>query len=505
MLVEALLAVTFVAAFAVLLAPARYAGRLAAVLSLVPLVGIFYAYTAFDGTENALLGGTPAFETVVPWVDIGGYAIDWHVGLDGISLPLVVLTAVLTTVAIVAARGEIGERRSLFYALLLFTEASLIGVFSALDFFLWFVFWEFVLVPMYLLVAVYGGPRRRYAAIKFFVYTNVASLVLFVGFVMLVVATPVESFGLAAVAEAVRSGAVTGAFGLSASTLTGVAFLALFFGFAVKSAFVPFHTWLPDAYTEAPTPVTVLLAGVVTKMGTYSLLRFNVTMFPDLIRQWALPLALVAVLTVLYGSLAALAQRDAKRLVAYTSIPSMGFVLLGSVAATNYGLAGATFQMVSHGLLVSVLFLAVGYVEDATGTRMINKLSGLADRLPVTATVLVAGAFGYMGLPLMSGFAGEFFVFTGSFAAPYPHAQLVTAAAMFGIVVVAGYLLRLLQGVLMGPFEAPTTVTPRSRRDLAPAVALVLLSIYLGVAPGTLMGAIQDAVGAFVAVFGGGL
>ncbi|WP_020221102.1 complex I subunit 4 family protein [Halarchaeum acidiphilum] len=505
MLVEALLAVTLVAAFAVLLVPSKYAGRLAAVCSLLPLVGSCYAYATFDGAGNALLGGTPAFETTAAWTSIGGYAVDWHVGLDGISLPLVLLTAVLTTIAVVAAWDEIDERRSLFYALLLFTEASLIGVFSALDFFVWFVFWEFVLVPMYLLIAVYGGPRRRYAAIKFFVYTNVASLVLFVGFVMLVAATPVSTFEFAPIAHAVRTGAVHAAFGLSASALTGVAFLALFFGFAVKSAFVPFHTWLPDAYTEAPTPVTVLLAGVVTKMGTYSLLRFNVTMFPDLIRQWALPLAVLAALTVLYGAFAALAQRDAKRLVAYTSIPSMGFVLLGSVAATNYGIAGATFQMVSHGLLVSVLFLGVGYVEDATGTRMVNKLSGLADRMPVAAAVLVAGAFGYMGLPLMSGFAGEFFVFTGSFAAPYAHAQLVTAVAMFGIVVIAGYLLRLLQRVLMGPFEAPAAVSARSRRDLAPAVVLVLLSIYLGVAPGTFMGAIQDAVGALVTTLGGGL
>ncbi|QLC33950.1 NADH-quinone oxidoreductase subunit M [Halarchaeum sp. CBA1220] len=505
MLIEALLAVTFASAFAVLLAPEKYAGRLAAALSLLPLVGSLYAYATFDASGNAVLGGTPAFETTAEWIQAGAYTIDWHVGLDGISLPLVLLTTVLTTVAVVAAWGDVSERKSLFYALLLFTEASLLGVFSALDFFVWFVFWEFVLVPMYFLVSVYGGPRRRYAAIKFFVYTNVASLVLFVGLMALVVATPVTSFEFGAIAAAVRAGEVGSAFGLAGTTITAVAFLALFFGFAVKSAFVPFHTWLPDAYTEAPTAVTVLLAGVVTKMGTYSLLRFNVTMFPDLLREWALPLAVVAVVTVLYGSLAALAQRDAKRLVAYTSIPSMGFVLLGLVATTSYGVAGATFQMVSHGLLVSVLFLGVGYVENATGTRMLDKVSGLADRMPVAAAVLVAGAFGYMGLPLMSGFAGEFFVFTGSFAADYANAQLVTAVAMFGIVVVAGYLLRLLQRVLMGPFEAPESVSAVSRRDLAPAVVLVLLSILLGVAPGTLMGMIQNAAGALVGVLGGGL
>jgi len=503
MLVEALLLVTFVSAFCVLVAPERYAGRLAAALSLLPLFGSLYAYATFDATGNALLGGTPAFRTMAPWISFGSYTVYWHVGLDGVSLPLVVLTAVLTTVSIVAAWGKLDERRAAFFALVLFTEASLIGVFSALDFFVWFVFWEFVLVPMYLLIATYGGPRRRYAAIKFFVYTNVASLVLFVGFMMLVVATPVNSFEFGALAAAIRAGQVHAAFGLSGTTVTAVAFLALFFGFAVKSAFVPFHTWLPDAYTEAPTPVTILLAGAVTKMGTYSLLRFNVTMFPQLTRQWALPIAVVAVLTVLYGAFAALGQRDAKRLVAYSSIPSMGFVLLGLVAYTSYGLAGATFQMVSHGLLVSALFLAVGYVEDATGTRMIEKVSGLGDRMPVAAVVFVAGAFGYMGLPLMSGFAGEFFVFTGSFQAAYAYAPLVTGVAMFGIVVIAGYLLWLVQRVLMGPFEAPTDALGAiGRRDLAPAVALVLLSMLLGVLPGTFMTMIQGAVGGLL---GGGL
>jgi len=502
MLLEALLAVTFVSAFAVLLAPDEYAGRLAGALSVLPLLGSLYAYATFDASGNALLGGAPAFETTTPWVSLGSYTVDWHVGLDGLSLPLVLLTAVLATVAIVAAWDTVEERRSLFFALLLFTEASLFGVFSALDFFVWFVFWEFVLVPMYLLVAVYGGPRRRYAAIKFFVYTNVASLVLFVGLMMLVVATPVQSFEFAALADAIRAGSVQGMFGFSGGQLVGVAFFATLFGFAVKSAFVPFHTWLPDAYTEAPTPVTLLLAGVVTKMGTYSLLRFNVTMFPEAWSQWALPLGLLAALTVLYGSFAALAQRDAKRLVAYTSIPSMGFVLLGLVAGTGYGVTGATFQMVSHGLLVGALFLCVGYVEDATGTRMVAKVSGLADRLPVVGAVFVAAAFGYMGLPLMSGFAGEFLVFAGSFAAPYGGAPLVTAAAMFGIVVVAGILLFLLQRVLMGPFEAPEGVGSVSRRDLAPAVVLVLLSILLGVAPELLTGAIRGAIGALV---GGGL
>ncbi|MGB9986372.1 complex I subunit 4 family protein [Salarchaeum japonicum] len=505
MLIEALLAVTFLSAICVIAAPEKWAAKLGFALSLLPLAGSLLLYSRYDGAGNALLqSGTPAFETTRQWISFGEYALQWHVGLDGISLPLVLLTAVMTTIAIVTAWSYIDERRSEFYALLLFTEASLFGVFAALDFFVWFVFWEFVLVPLYLLISVWGGPRRTYAAIKFFVYTNVASLVLFIGFMLVVFASPVQSFDLAAVAAAVRGDELTTFYGLAPDTITTVAFFALFFGFAVKTALVPFHTWLPDAYTEAPTPVTLVLAGVVTKMGTYSLLRFNVTMFPETTREFAPFLGALAVITVLYGSFVAVSQQDLKRIVAYTSIPSMGFVLLGLVTYTTYGLAGATFQMVSHGLLIGVLFLAVGAIERSADTRMVDKLSGVASEMPVTASVFVAGAFGYMGLPLMSGFAAEFFIFTGSFQAGYENAALFTAVAMFGIVIIAGYLLWTMQRVLFGPYEVDTdaAVADPARIALAPGVVLILLAIGLGVAPDAFMGMIQDSVNA---ILGGGV
>jgi len=505
MLIEALLAVTFLSALCVLAAPDDWASRLGSVLSLLPLGGALYLYSTYDGAGNALLqSGSPAFETNIDWFSFGSYVMHWHVGLDGISLPLVVLTTVLTTIAMVSAWTTIEDRQSQFYALLLFTEASLVGVFSALDFFVWFVFWEFVLVPMYLLIAVWGGPRRAYAGIKFFVYTNVASLVLFIGFMLVVFASPVQSLDLAAVAAAVRGGEIQSLYGVSANTITTAAFLALLFGFAVKTALVPVHTWLPDAYTEAPTPVVVVLAGVVTKMGTYSLLRFNVTMFPETTRDFAPLLGVLAVVTVLYGAIVAVSQQDIKRIVAYTSIPSMGFVLLGLVTYTQYGLSGATFQMVSHGLLIAVLFLAVGAIERSTGTRMVDKISGVASEMPVTASVFVAGAFGYMGLPLMSGFAAEFFVFTGSFRAEYANAPLITAVAMFGIVVIAGYLLWTMQRVLFGPLRVDTDASVRevARSDLAPAVVLVLLAVALGVAPDLFMQMIQDSL---TSILGGGV
>ncbi|GGL61343.1 complex I subunit 4 family protein [Halocalculus aciditolerans] len=502
MLLELLLAVTLVGAAAVLLAPESWAERLAYYASLLPLLGSLALYASFDATGNALTG-RPAFETQIPWFEFGGVAASFHLGLDGLSLPLVILTTLLTTVAIFASRPYVAEKKRVYYALLLFTEFSLIGVFSALDFLLWFVFWEFVLAPLYLLVSMYGGPRRTYAAIKFFVYTNVASLVLFLGVSALVYASGTPSFDLGAIAAAAGTGMGT-YYGVPVAQL---AFALLFFGFAVKSAFVPVHTWLPDVYVEAPTPVTVVLAGVVTKMGTYSLVRFNYTMLPEVAQQWAPYIAGVATLTVLYGAFVALSQQDAKRLVAYTSIPSMGFLLLGLAAGTPYGLAGAGFQMVSHGLLIAVLFLGVGILERVTGTRTIDKLSGLADRLPVTAAVVVAGAFGYMGLPLLSGFAAEFLVFTGSFAATYPGAQVITAVAMFGIVVVAGYLLYFLQRVLFGPFahDVDGDLGTPSFYEVAPAVVLVVLAVALGTAPDLVLGAIQSAVHPLAAALGGGL
>ena len=496
-MIEALLAVTGVAALLTFLVPDEYAGRVAAAFSALPLLGSLLLWARFDGTGNALLDGEVAFDSAAPWMTLGGYEVQWHVGLDGVSLPLVVLTTVLTTLAIVSAWSAIDERQSQFYALVLFMETTLIGVFTALDFLLWFVFWEAVLVPMYFLIGVWGGPRRKYAAIKFFVYTNVASLAMFIAFVALVLAAPVETFDLPAIAAALRSSEIAGILGVGPGALRTVAFVAMFVGFGVKVPIVPFHTWLPDAHVEAPSPVSVLLAGVLLKMGTYALLRFNFTMLPETAADLAIPIAAVAVVSVIYGAMLALAQEDLKRIVAYSSVSSMGYVILGLVAYTLYGVGGATFQMVAHGLISGLMFMSVGVIYHATHTRMVGDMSGMADKMPVTTGILVAGAFGYMGLPLMAGFAGEFFVFVGSFdSTTLPFAPVFTAAAMFGIVVVAGYLLLAMQKTLFGPFRLDTDyeVHEAPLRDTAPLAVLLLCIVALGVAPDLFFGMIKDAV-----------
>ncbi|MFA1611106.1 complex I subunit 4 family protein [Halobellus rubicundus] len=508
MIIEALIAVTFLAALVVFVAPDEYAGRLAAALSVLPVLGSLWMWAQYDASGNALLGGSIAFETDFVWLTLGGLDLHWFVGVDGISLPLLVLTTILSTLAIVSAWTPISERQSQFYGLMLFMEANLLGVFTALDFFAWFVFWEAVLVPMYFLIGVWGGPNRRYAAIKFFVYTNIASLVMFIGFIALVfgLGDSVSSMRLPEIAQALRAGELGGFAGLNAATLKTVAFVATFLGFAVKVPVAPLHTWLPDAHVEAPTPVSVMLAGVLLKMGTYALLRFNFTMMPDVATALVVPIAGIAVISVIYGALLALAQQDLKRIVAYSSVSSMGYVILGLVAYTTYGVGGATFQMIAHGLISGLMFMAVGVIYNTTHTRMVGDMSGIADRMPVTAGIFVAGAFGYMGLPLMAGFAGEFFIFKGSFASTVHSAMpLFTGAAMFGIVIVAGYLLFAMQRTLFGPFsfDGEYEITEAPTHDVAPLAVLLLLVIVLGVAPDLFFGMIQDAVNPILT--GGGL
>jgi NADH-quinone oxidoreductase subunit M len=497
-ILEALIAFTFASALVVLLAPNEWAGRLAFALSAVPFAGGLYLWSGFNGSGNALKGGTIAYETQIEWLEVGGRSISWFVGLDGISLPLVVLTTFLVPLAIVSAWTPIDTRQSQFYGLMLFMEANLLGVFTALDFFLWFVFWEAVLVPMYFLIGIWGGPRRKYAAIKFFVYTNAASLLMFIGFMSLVFALgdSVSSFALPEISAALAAGELGAWFGIAPGTIAMGAFLAMFLGFAVKVPIVPFHTWLPDAHVEAPTPVSVLLAGVLLKMGTYALLRFNFTLLPEQASALAVPIAAIAVISVIYGAMLALAQKDLKRIVAYSSVSSMGYVILGLIVFTEYGVGGATFQMVAHGLISGLMFMAVGVIYNATHTRMVGDMAGMADRMPITVGILVAGAFGYMGLPLMAGFAGEFFIFVGSLSAPaLPYAPVFTALAMFGIVIVAGYLLSAMQSTLFGPFKLETDydVGPAPFHDVAPLAVLLVAIIVLGVAPDIFFEMIRDA------------
>jgi len=508
MLIELTILSAFFGGLFILLSSNENSPKLSFYLSLVPLLGTLIMWLNFDGSGNALISGsTIAFETYVSWMSLGPYSLNWHVGIDGISMPLLLLTSILTPLAILSAWTPITHRKSQFYGLILLIEAALFGVFVAFDFFVWFIFWEAVLIPMYFLIAIWGGTKRKRAAIKFFIYTNVASLIMFIGFIALIfgLGDSIQSLDLIEVSAALQADKLGGLGLLDSHTLKSMAFLAMFIGFGVKVPIVPFHTWLPEAHVEAPTPVSVILAGVLLKMGTYALLRFNFTLLADVAQKWASMIALVAVISVIYGAFLALAQTDLKRIIAYSSISSMGYVLLGLTTYTVYGLGGATFQMISHGLLSGLLFMSVGLIYNATHTRSIEDLSGLADRMPITSVIFIVGAFGYMGLPLMSGFAAELFIFLGAFGASFPYAKLYTALSMFGIVIVAGYLLLTIQRVFFGPFEVkgnPDLILPQIH-DIIPLVIILLIIIALGIAPNIIFEMIQDAVEPLAFLFGG--
>ncbi|MDY6779795.1 MAG: NuoM family protein [Halobacteria archaeon] len=511
--ITALIALPILAGAATALLPKfvddSYSKYFAFVASFVPLgLSALVWLTKFSPGGNALLGGDIQLQEKVEWLSVAGYKVQYFVGLDGVSMPLVLLTTLLTTLAIMSAWSAIDERQGQFYALVLLLEGALIGVFTALDFLLFYVFWEAVLIPMYFLIAVWGGERRKYAAMKFFVYTNIASLVMFIGVVALYFNTGVSVLSLPALTQAIQSGAVSGAFGVPADMFVFAAFVALFIGFAVKVPLVPFHTWLPDAHVQAPTPVSVILAGVLLKMGTYALLRFNFTMLSETAIQLAPVIAIVGVVSVIYGALLAMAQTDLKRIVAYSSISSMGYVIVGLTAYTQYSVGGATFQMLSHGLISGLMFMVVGVIYHKAHTRDVHEISGLAHRMPIVAGVFVAAAFGYMGLPGMSGFAAEIFVFLGSMSsATLPGATLIVPAAMFGIVIVAGYLLFAMQRTLFGEYDAPESyrdgIRDASLSEAAPLLVLIVVIIALGVQPDIAYEMIQRSTASVVELAGG--
>ncbi|MEW6032614.1 MAG: NADH-quinone oxidoreductase subunit M [Bacillota bacterium] len=446
--------------------------RAAALFSLVPLL-LAVAMWAEWGQRAAGAYGMRFLERL-EWIPSLG--ISYLMGTDGLSFPLVFLTALLSFVAVMASWGMIKHREKDFFALLLLLETGMMGVFLALDYIVFYVFWELVLVPMYFLIGIWGGPRREYAAIKFFIYTLVGSVVMLIGILALYFGTGAVSFNMMEIAS--KAG------GMLTWRAQLWVFLALFLGFAVKVPVFPFHTWLPDAHVEAPTPISVVLAAILLKMGTYGFFRISYPTLPDAARAFAVMFAALGLINIVYGALTAMAQKDLKKLVAYSSISHMGFVLLGLAAGTHLALAGAMYMNISHGLISGLLFLMVGAIYDRTHTREIPKLSGLYVTVPVIATVLAFGAFANLGLPGLAGFIAEFFVLAGVF----PASVTWVALAVLGMLVVAGFNLWMMQRTLMGEKRAEYAelpdATPLELFTYAPVVALIVI---LGVAPGLLM------------------
>jgi NADH-quinone oxidoreductase subunit M len=431
----------------------------------------------------------------------GGATLEFHFGLDGISIALIVLTALLTVACVLISWDSIRERESEFYAALLILQSGLVGVFCAFDAVLFYVFFEFTLIPLFFLIAIWGGPQRRYAAVKFFLYTLAGSLITLLGLVSLV--TYAAAGGLEFPGSLPELAAWYRDHPMSYSMQTAV-FLALSAGFLIKVPVFPFHTWLPLAHVEAPTAGSVLLAGVLLKLGIYGFLRLCLPMLPDACLTIGLPLAaILGVVGIVYGSLCALVQRDIKKLVAYSSVAHLGFCMLGLFALNAEGITGGVLQMINHGLSTGGLFLLVGMIYERYHTRMVDDLSGLASRLPVMAAAWVFISMASIGLPGLNGFPGEMLSLAGMFFRnPY-----YAAIGAMGMILGAWYLLTMLQSVFFGPLKEPAggdhAVHDMSLREWAAILPIAAACLWIGVRPQPLVDMIRPDVEAIAALYDG--
>lgn len=418
------------------------------------------------------------------WVDIGRFELQYFLGVDGLSMPLVVLTTCLTLASVLVS-FSITVRPRAYFACLMVLASSVIGVFVALDFLLFFLFWELELFPMFLLIAVWGSGRKEYSATKFVLYTIAGSAFMLLG--ILVLAFDANTFDIEVLGRSEFS-----------DTLIplGWVFALLFIGFAVKLPIVPVHTWLPDAHGDAPTAVSVMLAGVLLKMGGYGLIRMCVTMMPEVAEDWDIWFAAIGAFSVLYGAFITLRQTDVKRLIAYSSVSHMGIVLLGIGALGTTGIVGATYQMLAHGLITGMMFVMIGLMYERTHTRDIARLGGLARQMPLIATGMVFAGFGSLGLPAMAGFIGEVTVFLGAFE----RFEWAVLASIFGVVLSAGYVLWMLQRVVFGPVRHDWDgVTDQHHWwEHTVVVGLAALVILLGVYPKLMTDMIEPAVDGIV-------
>jgi NADH-quinone oxidoreductase subunit M len=448
--------------------------------------------TLFDKTNPDLqLGFT------LPWIQVAGWNINFAMGVDGLSILLVMLTTFLTPISILSTWKAVDERVKDFMIFFLLLEVGMAGVFLAQDLFLFYIFWEFTLVPMYFLIGIWGGPRRIYAAIKFFLYTMAGSILMLLAILWLGIYQ-----GTFSVPDLITKG------GIQANIQLWL-FLAFAAAFAIKVPMWPLHSWLPDAHVEAPTAGSVILAGVLLKMGTYGFLRFNLPMFPEAAVKAAPWMALLAVIGIIYGAAVSYAQKDIKKLVAYSSVSHLGFVMLGLFALNPQGIQGGILQMINHGLSTGALFLLVGMVYEQTHTREFSVYGGLWKIMPIYGTVMLIVALSSMGLPGLNGFIGEFAILLGAFGSKAIGSPWFAGIAAAGVIMAAIYILYMFQKMFLGPEGSIVEEVKKhghalrdlNWREIVTIVPLLVLIFWIGLYPKPFFELMGPAVDKLLAMF----
>ncbi len=441
---------------------------IALLTTLPPLCAALKLFFLFDRSTGAL----QFVEGPYPW--IASFHIDYFMGIDGLSVSMILLTALISTVGVIASWG-IEKSVKGYFILFLLLDAGMMGVFGALDFFLFYVFWEVMLLPMYFLIGIWGGPRREYAAIKFFLYTLLGSVLMLLVMLAFYFYSDGNSFNLVTLSnQSIHLGPLTSA------NFRYLCWLGLFICFAIKVPIVPFHTWLPDAHVEAPTAISVILAAVLLKMGTYGILRICYPILPDATLHFAGLMAVIGTINIVYGALCAMAQKDLKKLIAYSSVSHMGFCLLGMASMTPEGINGAILQMFNHGTITAQLFLLVGVIYDRAHHRDINGFGGLAQTMPRYAVMTTIAFFAALGLPGLSGFVSEVLCFLGGFKT----FRLYTIISATGVVLTAAYMLWAFQRIFLGGANERYKDLPDiNAREMATLVPLVLIVVAVGVYP----------------------
>ncbi len=449
--------------------------------SILTFVVSLFLFFEFDGSN-------PNFQFVYEAVWIGTYDAGFRIGLDGMSLLMVMLTTFISPIAIVSSWSSIIKRHKEYYVMILLLQFGMTGVFVALDLFLFYVFWEVILIPMYFIIGLWGGKDRIYAAIKFFLFTIVGSLLMLVAVVWLGYYTGVEILaneqGFTSNFLIIRQVSDQIPFEIQSWM-----FLAFALSFCIKVPLFPLHTWLPDAHTEAPTPGSVILAGVLLKMGTYGLIRFNLEIFTLASINYASLISWLSVIGIVYGALVAMVQTDVKRLVAYSSVSHLGFVVLGIFSMTAIGIQGAIIQMVNHGLSTGMLFLCVGVLYERRHTREISEFGGIARVMPLFTVFFAIAMLASVGLPGLNGFVGEFMTLMGAFTSPILGSYTYTIIAATGVIFAAVYLLWMFQRVMFGKNENPANhnLSDLSPRETWMMVPIILFIVWIGVYPKTFL------------------